>query len=118
MKFIKEFIEFRISRIIFYIIESFGSVDFIVLLKYFLRFEREEILMNILWGSNCSDDDKILYEKFIYYFEYLYRKFNSMIDKYDGISKKFYNIKDKYEDISEKFYRMIDKYENIIGRKV
>lgn len=103
----------------FYIIESFGSVDFIVLLKYFLRFKREEILMNILWGSNCSDDDKILYEKFIYYFEYLYRKFNSsMIDKYEGISKKFYNMKDKYEDISEKFYRMIDKYENIIERKV
>lgn len=103
----------------FYIIESFGSVDFIVLLIYFLRFEREEILMNILWGSNCSDDDKILYEKFIYYFEYLYRKFNSsMIDKYEGISKKFYNMKDKYEDISEKFYRMIDKYENIIERKV
>lgn len=118
VKLIKEFTEPRTSRIILHTTESFGSVDFTVLSKYSSRSEREETLTNILRGSNCSDDDKILYEKPIYYFEYSYRKPNSMTDKYDGTSKKPYNTKDKYEDTSEKPYRMTDKYENTIGRKV
>lgn len=118
VKLIKEFTEPRTSRIILHTTESFGSVDFTVLSKYSSRSEREETLTNILRGSNCSDDDKILYEKPIYYFEYSYRKPNSTTDKYEGTSKKPYNTKDKYEDTSEKPYRMTDKYENTIGRKV
>lgn len=118
-KLIKEFTEPRKSRIILKTPQSFGSVDFTVLSKYSSRSEREETLSKSSRpGSNCSDDDKILYEKPIYYFEYSYRKPNSMTDKYDGTSKKPYNTKDKYEDTSEKPYRMTDKYENTIGRKV
>lgn len=119
VKLIKEFTEPRTSRIMLHTTESFGSVDFTVLSKYSSRSEREETLTNISRGSNCSDDDKILYEKPIYYFEYSYRKPNSSTtDKYEGTSKKPYNMKDKYEDTSEKPYRMTDKYENTIERKV